>query len=607
MALQFRPTSIRPVSATPSSSLSPSPSPSPAARGGAALGQVLLERNLITKEQLTIAIDHQRTSNKRLGQVLLDLGYTTPDAILGALSIQLAVPAVRLNDFTVSPEAVQALPERIARKHLAVPLQKVGMLLQVAIARPNDLAALDDLRFACGCHIQTCVALENEISVALDRFYGAAGTLDTAPQDESEAALVQTVTIERRDTSDRRRSGGRRRTDRIDDDDQVFDPATEETAVRTVDRILARAATAGASDIHLERTSENLRVRMRVDGTFVDMGYISTAVAPAICARLKVLGGMDITEHRLPQDGRMSVNIGSRRLDFRASTYPTIHGEKLVLRVLDQSALKLELSTLGMRAPLLDDFREIIRKPEGLVLITGPTGSGKTSTLYAALSELVETGKNITTIENPVEYELPGTNQGQINEKVGFTFAKGLRAVLRQDPDVIMVGEIRDADTLNTSVEASLTGHLVFSTLHTNSAVGSITRLIDMGIEPYFLAAGVQAIVAQRLVRRICAHCATELAVPAGVKHLFGDDVPESLRRGVGCPECRGTGFSGRVGIYEMVRMTHDVRELVLAGASEHAVLTAARKHNMSSLREECLARVREGLTTLEEVVRVTA
>jgi len=603
MALQFRPTPIRPVVNAPAPSSSSSPA---GVRAGAALGQVLLERSLITKEQLTIAIDHQRTSNKRLGQVLLDLGYTTPDAILGALSVQLGVPAVRLNDFTVSAEAVQALPERIARKHSAVPLQRVGMMLQVAIARPNDLAALDDLRFACGCHIQTSVALENEIAAALDRFYSAAGTLDTAPQDESEAALVQTVTIERRDTGDRRR-GGRRKTDRIDDDNDVFDPATEETAVRTVDRILARAATAGASDIHLERTSENLRVRMRVDGTFVDMGYISTAVAPAICARLKVLGGMDITEHRLPQDGRMSVNIGSRRLDFRASTYPTIHGEKLVLRVLDQSALKLELSTLGMRSPLLDDFREIIRKPEGLVLITGPTGSGKTSTLYAALSELVETGKNITTIENPVEYELPGTNQGQINEKCGFTFAKGLRAVLRQDPDVIMVGEIRDGETLNTSVEASLTGHLVFSTLHTNSAVGSITRLIDMGIEPYFLAAGVQAIVAQRLVRRICSHCATDLAVPAGVRHLFGDDVPDSLRRGVGCPDCRGTGFAGRVGIYEMVRMTQDVRELVLAGASEHAVLTAARKDNMSSLREECLARVREGQTTLEEVVRVTA
>src|SRR5882672_1806293 len=599
MALDFRSASSRPAKVS---------SPPPVANGGRAgiaLGQVLLERNLITAHQLTVAIEHQRTSNKRIGQVLLDLGFTTPDAILGALSVQLGVPAARLNDFSVSPAAVQALPEKLARKHNAVPLQRVGHLLHVAIAKPNDLATLDDLRFACGCQIQTFVALESEIATALDRFYGGA-TLDAQLNDDSDGLVLETVTIERRDLvrPDRRQSPGRRKTDANEDD--VFDPATEETAVRTVDRILARAASAGASDIHLERTAQNLRVRLRVDGTFLDLGYISAAVAPAICARLKVLGGMDIAEHRLPQDGRLSVNIGSRRLDFRASTYPTIHGEKLVMRVLDQSALKLELSALGMRAPLLDDFRDIIRKPEGLILITGPTGSGKTSTLYAALGELVETGKNITTIENPVEYELPGTNQGQINEKAGFTFAKGLRAVLRQDPDVIMVGEIRDPDTLTTAIEASLTGHLVFSTLHTNSAVGTITRLLDMGIEPYFLVAGVQAIVAQRLVRRTCAHCQTDLPVPAGVRHLFGEDIPDSLRRGVGCPECRGTGFSGRIGIYEMVRMTQEMRELVLAGASEHTLLAAARKNDMSTLREQCLARVREGVTTLEEVVRVT-
>src|SRR2546428_9977885 len=540
MALDFRSASSRPAKVS---------SPPPVANGGRAgiaLGQVLLERNLITAHQLAVAIEHQRTSNKRIGQVLLDLGFTTPDVILGALSIQLGVPAARLNDFSVSSAAVQALPEKLARKHNAVPLQKVGQLLQVAIAKPSDLATLDDLRFACGCQIQTFVALESEIATALDRFYGGA-TLDAQVNDESDG-LVETVTIERRDLErpDRRQSPGRRKTDANDD---VFDPATEETAVRTVDRILARSGSAGASDIHLQRTAQNLRVRLRVDGTFLDLGYISAAVAPAICARLKVLAGMDIAEHRLPQDGRLSVNIGSRRLDFRASTYPTIHGEKLVMRVLDQSALKLELSALGMRAPLLDDFRDIIRKPEGLILITGPTGSGKTSTLYAALSELVETGKNITTIENPVEYELPGTNQGQINEKAGFTFAKGLRAVLRQDPDVIMVGGIRDSDTLTAAVEASLTGHLVFSTLHTNSALGSITRLLDMGIEPYFLAAGVQAIVAQRLVRRLCAHRPTALPGPSGVRHLFGDDIPQALRRRRRCPEGRGTGFSGRVGL----------------------------------------------------------
>jgi len=598
MAVEFRTVPTRAVRDA-------APRPIPAPRVGAALGQVLLERSLITGEQLALAVEHQRTSNKRLGHVLLELGFTTPDAVLGALSIQLGVPATRLNGFTISAAAVQALPEKVARKHLAVPLQKIGAMLQVAMAAPTDLTALDDLRFASGCQIQTFVALEDEIGAALDRFY-APDTIEVGSDEPEPPVFVETDLAERRDAvrGDRRQGRGRRKTDREGED--VFDLATEQTAVRTVDRVLARAASAGASDIHLERTPDNLRVRFRVDGTFQDIGYISTAVAPAICARLKVLAGMDLAEHRLPQDGRLTVTIGTRRLDFRASTYPTIHGEKVVLRVLDQTTLKLELGPLGMRGPLLDEFRDVIRRPEGLVLITGPTGSGKTSTLYAALGELVETGKNITTIENPVEYELTGTNQGQINEKAGFTFAKGLRAVLRQDPDVIMVGEIRDTETLTTAIEASLTGHLVFSTLHTNSAVGTITRLLDMGIEPYFLAAGVLAVVAQRLVRRICIHCQTELPVPAGVSHLFGDDVPSVLRRGAGCPECRGTGFAGRIGIYEMIRMTTPIRELILARASEAAVLDAARREGMRMLREECLARVREGITTLEEVVRVT-
>jgi len=597
MAVHFVTTPPRPVGA-PARRSAPTP-------GSTALGEVLLARDLITPDQLRIAIEHQRTSDRRLGQLLIDLGFTTADAVLGALSIQLGVPATRLNGFTVSASAVQALPEKLARKHLAVPLQKIGVMLQVAIASPNDLAALDDLRFATGCQIQTFVALEDEIAAAVDRFYGQA--LPETGVDDDTPVLIEAVSIERRaaERVDRRGGVGRRRSDAELAED-VFDEATEQSAVRAVDRILSRAAAAGASDIHLERTPDSLRVRFRVDGTFQDISYVASGVAPAICARIKVLGGMDIAEHRLPQDGRLSVTIGSRRLDFRASTYPTIHGEKLVLRVLDQGALQLELAALGMRSPLLEDFREIIRKPEGLILITGPTGSGKTSTLYGALGELVQTGKNITTIENPVEYELAGTNQGQINEKAGFTFAKGLRAVLRQDPDVIMVGEIRDTETLTTAIEASLTGHLVFSTLHTNSAIGTITRLLDMGIEPYFLASGVQAIVAQRLVRRICAHCRTELAIPAGVRHLFGGDVPASLCRGAGCPECRGTGFAGRIGIYEMARMTPELRELVLARASESALMAAARANNMTTLREQCLVQVREGLTTLEEVVRVT-
>jgi len=602
MAIDFRTPSNGVAKTQSSSSSRPS---TPAIRTNTALGELLVARHLITPGQLDAAIAQQRVSGRRLGQVLIDLGFTTPDAVLAALAIQLGVAATRLNGYTINPTAVQALPEKFARKHLAVPLQKVGSLLHVAIANPNDLVALDDLRFASGCQIQTHVALEDEIVAALDRFY-AQTTLERPGEPESDPVLIESFTTERRDASrnDRRNNRGRRKSDVVETDE--FDEATEETAVRAVDRILSRAASVGASDIHLERTRESLRVRFRVDGTFQDVGYISAAVAPAIVARLKVLAGMDIAEHRIPQDGRLNVTIGTRRLDFRAATYPTIHGEKIVLRVLDQMALKLELEALGMRTPLLERFRETIRRPEGLILITGPTGSGKSSTMYASLAELVDTGKNITTIENPVEYEIVGINQGQINEKAGFTFAKGLRAVLRQDPDVIMVGEIRDNETLTTAIEASLTGHLVLSTLHTNSAIGTITRLIDMGIEPYFLASGLLGIVAQRLVRRVCPGCATSLPVASGIKHLFGDTPPDVFRRGVGCPECRGTGFSGRIAIYEMVQMTNPLRELILARSSEATLLAAAREDGMTALRDECLERVREGVTTLEEVVRVT-
>ena len=506
--------------------------------------------------------------------------------MLGALAVQLGVAATRLNGYTVNPAAVQALPEKIARKHLTVPLQKIGAMLQVAIANPNDLTALDDLRFATGCQIQTLVALEDEIVAALDRFY-AQTSLESATESDRDPVLIEAFHQERRDATydDRRLNKGRRKTDQAPE--KEFDEATEETAVRAVDRVLSRAASSGASDIHLERTADSMRVRFRVDGTFQDVGYVSATVAPAIGARLKVLAGMDIAEHRIPQDGRLSVTIGTRRLDFRASTYPTIHGEKMVLRVLDQQSLKLDLVTLGLRVPMLDSYRDVIRRPEGLVLITGPTGSGKTSTLYASLSELIDTGKNITTIENPVEYELPGINQGQINEKAGFTFAKGLRAVLRQDPDVIMVGEVRDTETLTTAIEASLTGHLVFSTLHTSSAVGTITRLLDMGM--------AVVIVFHPLVSR-----------DEDQSKLFGDTLPTSLSRGSGCADCRGTGFAGRIGIYEMFRMTPSLRELILARASEASLLARAREEGMSTLRDQCLATVREGMTTLEEVVRVT-
>jgi len=335
-----------------------------------------------------------------------------------------------------------------------------------------------------------------------------------------------------------------------------------------------------------------------------DVADLLPALAPAVIARLKILAGMDIAEHRNPQDGRFSATINSRGLDVRASTYPTIWGEKAVLRLLDRSGLHRSVSGVMSGTPL-DAFRNLIKRPEGIILVTGPTGSGKTSTLYAALAELAESGKNVITLEDPVEYWLQGVNQGQTNAKAGFTFSKGLRAILRQDPDVIMVGEIRDPETLETAIEASLTGHLVLSTLHTNGSVATLTRLLEMGIEPYLLASSVAGILAQRLVRRTCESCRQAVPIPEKHRHLFGKKPPATVYQGTGCTECRGIGYRGRVGVFELLTLNAEIRRLLNARASEDDILTAARAAGLSTLREQALELVREGTTTIDEVTRV--
>jgi type IV pilus assembly protein PilB len=557
--------------------------PSAVPRGHVALGALLVDRGLITAAQLESGIIEQKATGRRLGKVLVDRGLLPAETLLEVLSEQLGVPTVRINAYSVDPDAVAALPEKVARRHTAFPVKKTGTTLLVALPMPKDLAALDDLRFASGCEIQTVLALEDEILAALNRYY----------RDEW---LPDMGTV----------SGDAVVIDSPADAVLARDEAAERSAVSVLERVIARAAADGASDIHFERRQDDFHIRFRVDGTFRDIAVLPPALAPAVVARIKVLSCMDIAEHRLPQDGRFSATVGDNRLDLRSSTYPTVHGEKAVLRLLDSGRLRLTLDRAGLNGPNLAAMRELIHRPEGILLITGPTGSGKTSTLYAALGELVQTGKNIVTIEDPVEYALPGVNQGQTNDKAGFTFARGLRAILRQDPDVVMVGEIRDVETMDVSIEASLTGHLVLSTLHTNSAVATVTRLLEMGLEPYLLASSVIGIVAQRLVRRVCRTCRVEIQTPAALRAMFRDGEPASYFRGTGCHDCRGTGFHGRVGIFELLRMSEPIAELVLARAPDLRLHEAARGIGMVSLREECLALVRQGETTLEEVLRVT-
>ena len=569
--------------ATPANPATGEARPALVPRGHMALGGLLVDRGLITPAQLDAAVNEQKKTGRRLGRVLVERGVLTPEALLEVLSAQLGVSTTRINAYTVNPDALAALPEKVARRHTAFPLQKTGTTLLVALAMPKDLAALDDLRFASGCEIQTVLALEDEIIGALNRYYRDEWMPDVTQEDagtvviDSPAAQLLTR-----------------------------DEAAERSAVSVLERVIARAAGDGASDIHFERRQDEFHVRFRVDGTFREVAVLPPALAPAVVARIKVLSGMDIAEHRLPQDGRFSATVGDQRLDLRSSTYPTVHGEKAVLRLLDSGRLRLQLDHAGMTGVTLQTMRELIHRPEGILLITGPTGSGKTSTLYAALGEITQTGKNIVTIEDPVEFALPGVNQGQTNDKAGFTFATGLRSILRQDPDVIMVGEIRDCETLEIAIESSLTGHLVLSTLHTNSAVATVTRLFEMGLEPYLLASSVIGILAQRLVRRICTTCRMEVQTPPALRAMFRRGEPESYFRGRGCHDCRGTGFRGRVGIFELLEMKDPISELVLTRAADVRFYEAARANGMVSLREECLALVARGETTLEEVLRVT-
>ena len=549
-------------------------------KGPAPLGEILVERNELTEEQLREAMTRQQRSRKRLGEILMELGFASPDAVLDGLSAQLGVPPTRVNSYTVTPEALTCLSEKIARKYTAIPLLKVGSALVVATANPRDLQALDDLRFAAGCEVQTMIALESEILQALATCYGNPIANDL---DAEQASVV---------------------VDLLGPQLDLQDQGTQKSASSIVDRILARGVGDRASDIHLEPTKHCLRVRFRVDGMLHEVAELLPVLAPAVVARLKVLAGMDIAVHRNPQDGRFSATVNGRSLDMRVSTYPTIWGEKAVLRLLDRSALQRSLSSV-MSGRSLDALQNLIKRPEGIILVTGPTGSGKTSTLYAALAELAESGKNVITIEDPVEYWLPGVSQGQTNPKAGFTFAQGFRAILRQDPDVIMVGEIRDPETLETAIEASLTGHLVLSTLHTNGSVATLTRLLEMGVEPYLLASAMAGVVAQRLLRRTCESCKRPVETPAALTHLFGSNPPPVIYNAVGCEACRGIGYKGRVGVFELLTMDAELRGLLYARANEDEILAAARASGLSTLREEALRLVREGTTTLEEITRV--
>jgi type IV pilus assembly protein PilB len=510
------------------------------------------------------------------------------------LGEQYGIPYIDLDAHTLAPEVIRLIHPGIVQKHLVIPVAKAGTTLTVAMADPTNVFAVDDIKFMTGLKVELMVATESAIRRAIDRFYDSSETLQNVMASIEDAGME--VMEEQEDGSPN-----------IGDLRQAVEEAP---VVKLVNLILAEAIKKGASDIHAEPYEKVFRVRFRIDGALYKVMTPPMSLKNAIISRLKIMADLDISERRLPQDGRMKVKYKGREVDFRVSTLPTLFGEKVVMRLLDRSNLKLDLSKLGFEPKALADFEEAIRAPYGMILVTGPTGSGKTTTLYSALDHLNQPETNIMTAEDPVEFNLKGINQVQIRENVGLNFATALRSFLRQDPDVIMVGEIRDYETAEIAVKAALTGHLVLSTLHTNDAPSTVTRLLNMGIEPFLVASSVLLILAQRLLRRICMHCRVPVVVPPHALVDVGLSPEEvasiTCYKGKGCETCNGTGYKGRIAIYEVMALNADLRDLVLAGATAPAIKRGAIQHGMRTLRMSGLEKLKGGITTVEEVVRVT-
>lgn len=552
------------------------------------LGDFLVESNLITRSQLNEARRIQRETGQRLGRVLVELGYVKEQDIVNALEFQLGITRVNLYDITLDRELLRAIPEHLARRYKAVPVKKEGSKLTVAMADPLNIMAVDDLRATTGCEIIPVLADEAEIDSILGNSLGL-DELFAGADGEEEAAVVETGRF---------------------DLDELPDTAAEAVpVVRAVNSIIQQAVKSRASDIHLEPQEKSVRVRFRVDGFLRDIMTIPRRFHAPVVSRIKIMAEMDIAERRLPQDGRVRVRVGGKEVDLRVSTLPTIFGEKVVIRLLDKSHMLLKLEDLGFNQEILARYRNLIRRPHGMILVTGPTGSGKTTTLYATLNAINTPERNIITVEDPVEYVLPGINQIQVNPKAGLTFASGLRSILRQDPDVVMVGEIRDSETADIAIRAATTGHLVFSTMHTNDAAGAVARLLDMGIEPFLVASSVIGVLAQRLVRVICPRCKTAYELPpdAPERSFLGlpADVVPKLWRGSGCSYCHRTGYHGRVAVHELMTVTGRMREAILRKASSGEIQSLARAHGMRSLREDAQGKVLAGITTFEELIRV--
>jgi type IV pilus assembly protein PilB len=592
------------------------------------LAELLVKRNFITSDQLRKASEEQKLKGGRLESTLVRLGYIKEDELLSFLSAQYRVPSVKLSKIEINPAVIKLIPSSISKKYFIIPINRVGPKLTLAMADPSNIIVIDEIKFMTGFNVEPVVASENEIVDAIKKYYGGGGSVagmgtvgfqaaDYTLADERTAASNDGIALDEEvidvEDFDKLVHGAVDNVEVIDAQQDSLEEATDigGPIIKIVNGILIKAIKVGASDIHFEPYERTFRVRYRIDGVLRREMSLPIQIKNAITSRLKIMAKLDIAEKRLPQDGRIKLRLGKgREMDFRVSSIPTLFGEKVVLRLLDKSALQLDMTKLGFEESSLADLKTAIHKPVGMILVTGPTGSGKTTTLYSALSELNKETENIITAEDPIEYNFMGINQVQMHEEIGLTFASALRSFLRQDPDIIMVGEIRDFETAQIAVQAALTGHLVLSTVHTNDAPGTITRLIDMGIEPFLISSAVILILAQRLARKICMDCREPIKVHPQLLIDLGvppDEVKSfPTYKGKGCSICNNTGYKGRVGLYEVMPLKEELKELILSRASTSEIKKEAIRLGMKTLRQSGIVKIKDGLTTIEEVLRTT-
>jgi type IV pilus assembly protein PilB len=557
------------------------------------LGEMLVEAGLVTEAQIKEALKVQKETGERLGRILVQKNIISEDNMVQLLAEQLGIPRVNLNDYLIDPQIIALVPEDLARRYILIPLFKVGDVLTVAMSDPSNVFALDEVGYKTNCAVEPILSTEAEIKKVIDQYYGVSESIEDLAKSIDE------------------KIGGLEITDDSQVEAKKLESIAGETSViKLVNLIIMEAIRAGASDIHVEPEQDSLRTRFRVDGVLHEASTTPKHLQSAIVSRIKIMSELDIAERRVPQDGRFQVKVSNRSIDMRVSTFPTVHGENVVMRILDTASVLFGMEQLGLSPNIYEGYQNLIQKPYGIILVTGPTGSGKTTTLYASLNTINSIDKNIITVEDPVEYRLKLIRQCQINPKAGLTFATGLRSILRQDPDIIMVGEIRDLETAEIAIQSALTGHLVFSTLHTNDAPSTITRLIDMGVEPFLIASSVTGVIAQRLVRKICDECKTVYKPSDKILKELGivkDGKKELIfYKGQGCKKCLNNGYKGRIGIMEMMTLNEEIRELIVSKASADVIKKAAQKAGMQTMREDGMQKVMAGITTLEEVLRVT-